>query len=76
MLDINERPELEAVARAEMMNYLQENAYLYETLFDEFSNRMDADATEEEIDQEIQNHMSNMFVFAFQAVQEKLSEQK
>lgn len=71
-IDINEHPELEATARAEMINYLQQNAHLYETLFDEFSNIMDADATEEEVDQEIQNHVSNMFVFAFQAVQEKL----
>lgn len=71
-IDINEHPELEATARAEMINYLKENNYFYEILYEELSMRMDADSTEEEVEEELKKYISNMFVFAFQAVQEKL----
>ena len=75
MIDINERSELEAVARAEMIKYLKENHNLYETLYDELSMRMDTDSTDEEVEEELEQHISDMFVFAFQAVQEKLNEE-
>lgn len=71
-IDINEHPELEAIARDEMINYLKENNYFYEILYEELSMHMGADATEEEVEEELNKYISNMFVFAFQAVQEKL----
>ena len=72
--DINERPELEAVARFAIIDYLKQTPHLYEAIFDEVASRSSGDETDEEIEQEVEAHVSNMFVFGFQALQEKLNQ--